>query len=51
LIHVPHRFDLNDHIHVNEEGKTYYRKSSKVTKNFDNVSLMSVVSERDIDIT
>jgi len=38
---------LNNHIHVNEEGKTYYRKLNKVTKNFDNVSL-SVVSERDI---
>jgi len=48
LIPVPHRFDLNDYVHVNEEGKTYYRKLSKITKNFDNVSLMSVVYERDI---
>jgi len=39
---------LNDHIHVNEEGKTYCRILSKVTKKFNNVSLMSVVSERDV---
>jgi len=48
LIPVPHKFDLNDHMQVNEEGKTQYRKLRKITKNFHNVSLMSVLSERNI---
>jgi hypothetical protein len=42
LINASQRFDLSGSSCVNEEGSVFARKLSKIAKNFENVSLVSI---------
>jgi lysophospholipase L1-like esterase len=46
VISVPHRFDIGGKSCINEEGRRYNRKLSKIINKFENALLINAVSDR-----